>query len=373
MSTESGCERTVLFDKHVALGARMAAFGGFMLPVQYAGIMKEHAAARTAVAVFDTCHMGEFRIGGPRVVEDLERLISCHVATLSVGQCRYGLLCNVAGGVIDDLLVYRLAETEFMLVVNAGTQGFDYRWVTNHLSSGTRCENLSVETAKLDIQGPASPPLVQRLVGIPLAGLGYYRFLQAAYRGHPVLVSRTGYTGEIGYEVYSDGDTARSLWDDCLAAGAQPAGLGARDTLRLEAGLPLYGHELHERRNAAESGFTRALASGKDYIGAAAVRDPALAPQRLVGLACGGRQAARQGDAILAADGATVGVVTSGSFAPTLGYAVALGYVAQAQAVPGAKLTVASARAALPATIVPLPFYTQGTVRADVRTFLSGQ
>lgn len=355
--------RTCLYSRHVALGARMAPFGGFAMPIQYAGILDEHAAARRDTVIFDTCHMGEFRVTGNQAVADLERLITCDVATLAVGQCRYGLLCNPAGGVLDDLLVYRLGEQAFLIVVNAGTQDADFAWLQAHASPSTTLVNASAETGKVDIQGPGSLALLEPMMEQPLRDLRYYRFHQNHFAGVPVLVSRTGYTGERGFEVYADEATTGTLWDACLARGALPAGLGARDTLRLEMGMPLYGHELSAERNAAASGFTTPLSTRKPYIGAEAVRDPEQRRETLIGVCFPDRRAARAGDRVVAADGSPIGTVTSGSFAPSLGHAIALAYVQTAHARPGAPAHVQTARQRLDGTFHRPPFYTAGTAR----------
>jgi aminomethyltransferase len=360
---------TALFAEHVALGARMAPFGGFRMPIQYRGIMDEHQACRQRVAVFDTCHMGEFRLAGPSALSDLERLVTCPVATLAVGQCRYGLLCNAAGGVLDDLLVYRLAEDAFMLVVNAGTCAQDAAWIRAHLSAGTCFTDESETLAKLDIQGPLAPRLVTAILGCDLKSLRFYRFLTCDWDGAPTLVSRTGYTGEIGFELYVPVERAVRLWRACLAGGAAPAGLGARDTLRLEMGMPLYGHELDATRNAGTSGFARAIASTKPFIGQESLTPIADAPERLVGLRLTGRRAARAGAGVRR-EGRPVGVVTSGSFGPSLGHAVALGYVAREAAAIGTAVTIEGGRDWLPATVAQLPFYDAATARQPIANFL---
>jgi aminomethyltransferase len=210
---------------------------------------------------------------------------------------------------------------------------------------------------------------MKKLVERPITSLRYYRFAENAYRHQRVLVSRTGYTGEIGFEIYfEDGAFARAFWKDAMALGAVPAGLGARDTLRLEMGMPLHGHELGPDRNAADSGFTWAIAANKDFVGAAAVR--AGGPARLVGIAIRGRRAARQGDTIKAGAGAEIGTVTSGSFAPSLGHAIAMGYVRKDAAAVGTKLCIQTARQELPGVIVAMPFYKDGTARRPMATFL---
>lgn len=349
----------------------MAPFGGFDMPIQYTGIIAEHQSTRTAATVFDTCHMGEFRITGPSACRDLESLLSSSVADMDIGQCRYGFLCSPEGGVIDDEITYRLADDAFFMVVNAGTQDGDFAWISKHLSADTSIENLSADTAKLDLQGPASPPIMQSLLEQPLTGLKYYRFMHNRYRGTDVIVSRTGYTGEIGFEVYCPAEMAGQLWDDILAGGATPAGLGARDTLRLEMGFPLYGHELNDTRNAAESGFMRSIAADKEFVGSNIVLDESRRRDLLVGLSLDGRRAARDGDTVQDTAGTPVGTITSGSFSPTLGCSIALAYVRADLGNPATELMVKTARAELKAEVAELPFYRDATGRKALSRFLS--
>jgi aminomethyltransferase len=363
-------KKTVLHDLHVALGAKMAEFGGYEMPIQYSGIVAEHQATREAAAIFDTCHMGEFRITGANAVLDLETIISCPIASLKIGQCRYGFLCNENGGVVDDQIVYRMAEKEFFMVVNAATEQSDLEWVKHHLSAVTRIENLSVRTAKLDLQGPGSVKIMTKLMADSVDKMLYYTWAKNRYRNSEVLVSRTGYTGEIGFEVYCSYDLGRAFWSDCLNCGALPAGLGARDTLRLEMGYPLYGHELDDRTNAAESNFTRAIDGNKKFIGSAAVLDPELRRRLLVGIRLDGRRAARHGDTILDKGGRTMGKITSGSFSPSLSCAIALGYMAIECSAIGNQVTIRTDRQELTGTIVGLPFYKNATGRMDITKFL---
>ncbi len=364
-------KETILHAEHLALGAKMAPFGGFDMPIQYEGIIAEHQATRNGVTVFDTCHMGEFRFSGPRACADLEGIVSSSVGTLAIGQCRYGFLCNPQGGVIDDEITCRLGDDEYFMVVNAGTQRNDFEWITSHLSDGTVAQDVSSSTAKLDIQGPESARLLQRLLEQPLEGLKFYRCAYNRYRGTRVLVSRTGYTGEIGFEVFCELVQAAVLWRDLLNLGARPDGLGARDTLRLEMGFPLYGHELDEKRNAAESGFARAIATDKTYIGSAAVLDPSRSTELLVGLELDSRRSAREGDQIRdEKNGSLIGMVTSGSFSPSLGASIALGYVAKAHAATGTPVVVATARGELTAKVASRPMYKNATGRRPLREFL---
>lgn len=368
-SEANAAKRTPLYGRHVALGARMAPFGGYDMPIQYSGIVAEHQACRTGATIFDTCHMGEFRLGGKGAVADLDRLVSCSVADLAIGRCRYGLLCDPSGGVRDDLIVYREKADGFMVVVNAGTQDDDFDWISGHLSGATRIENLSAMTAKLDLQGPRAPRLLSALLGTNVPTLPYFGFIDLLWRGGGLRVSRTGYTGEIGFELYGTPETIQEAWDGLLAQGAIPAGLGARDTLRLEAGLPLYGHELSRDRNGAEAGLDRSIAGAKDFIGCAALRDPARRRQRLTGIRLEDRRSARQGDSVLDAAGHVIGTVTSGSFAPTLGIAVALAYVNSNAWQSGASVRLRTARAELPGQLQTLPFHA-GTARRPLSEFL---
>ena len=362
--------RTPLTGHHEALGARMAPFGGFTMPMVYQGIVAEHTAVRTGVGIFDTGHMGVFHIGGGSAVADLENLLSCPVATLAVGQCRYGFLCNPGGGVLDDTILYRMEPDAFMMVVNAGTRQDDAAWVRSHLHPGTSFEDVSQETGKIDVQGPRSPRLMHTLCDTPITHLGYFRCMRTSAGGIPLTVSRTGYTGEVGFEIYCPASATGDLWQRCLELGATPAGLGARDTLRLEMCLPLYGHELSAQRNAAESGLLWAIDPGKTFIGCDAVRDPLRVRQRLCALRLADRRAARAGTVVELPNGASVGCVTSGSYAPSLGVAIALGYIDSPHAVTGNDVQLPTAKVALRAQIIPMPLYRQATGRQKLDTFL---
>ena len=363
-------KKTVLYETHIALGAKMAPFGGYVMPIQYAGIVKEHEAARKHAALFDTCHMGEFFLSGPNALSDLENLITCDLASLENGRCRYGMLCNEHGGVIDDLLTYRISATEYMLVVNAGTQDNDFEWIKSHLSPDTKIENRSAETSKIDLQGPDSPKMMNKLIEEGISELRYFRFKYATYKGQQIIVSRTGYTGEIGFEIYAPPELAKTFWEEAMHLGAVPAGLGARDTLRLEMGMPLYGHEINKKRNAAESGFIRAISYGKDFIGSRIICDPAQKKESLVGIILDSRRAARETDIITTPDGTTIGAVTSGSISPSLGTAIALGYIDRSYANKGTRVLLRTARKNLEGTISPLPLYTEGTARKKLARFL---
>ena len=363
-------KKTILYDNHVALGAKMAPFGGYLMPIQYSGIIKEHLATRTATSIFDTCHMGEFRFEGPTALADLEKIVSCPVASIKIGQCRYGFICNEEGGVIDDQILYRMAEDRFFMVVNASTEENDFAWICRHLSAETHAENISAQTAKLDVQGPGSAKIMRKLMSAHIDEMKYYTWANNRYKGSEVLISRTGYTGEIGFEIYCTNDLGKAFWQECLDMGVVPAGLGARDTLRLEMGYPLYGHELDERTNAAESGFSRAIGGAKRFIGSATVLDAAKKRRLLSGIVLEGRRSARNGDAILDKAGREIGSVSSGSFSPSLSGAIALGYVEISSSAVGTPVRIRTERQEIAGTIAGLPFYTKATGRAALRDFL---
>ncbi|MBD3316375.1 MAG: glycine cleavage system aminomethyltransferase GcvT, partial [Chitinivibrionales bacterium] len=367
---EAQC-RTVLYDLHIALDAKMTSFGGFLMPLHYQGILKEHRAVRDAAGVFDTCHMGEFRIGGPKAVADLENLLSSSVATMAIGQCRYGFICNEQGGTIDDQVLYRLAEEEFMMVVNASTRKRDFDWLKAHVSEGTTTEDISERTAKIDLQGPSSPVIMAKLTDESIEDMKFYRWRRSHFRDRPILMSRTGYTGEVGFEIYCDNDLAPAIWNECIKGGATPAGLGARDTLRLEMGMPLYGHELNANRNPAETGFGRAISTDKRFIGSEKILAPTHRPELLVGIALNGKRSARSGDVVNDKTGIKIGTVTSGSFSPSLERGIALAYVDKGRAAIGTLVNIDNGRRELPGSVVELPFYKFATGRKPMKELLN--
>jgi aminomethyltransferase len=362
-------KKTILFDKHSNLNAKMSPFGGYLMPMQYEGIIKEHEATRNAAAIFDTCHMGEFLISGQQSVFDLENLLSCSVASIKIGQCKYGFLCNYKGGVIDDQILYRMDENRFFMVVNASNESEDFQWVKEHLSASTSIVNLSAETAKLDLQGPQSAKILQKLIRDPIADMKFYHFKHNHYKNEQVLISRTGYTGEIGFEIYLSPQSALQFWDDCINLGAIPAGLGARDTLRLEMGFPLYGHELNQDTNAAESGLCKSIAN-KKFIGSEVVLDSSVIKKCLKGIVLEGRRAGRQGDKILNPDKEEIGYITSGSYSPSLQKAIAMGYVLSSYAVNEQKVIIKTDRGELTGNVTDTPFYKKATGRDNLANYL---
>jgi aminomethyltransferase len=363
-------KKTILYESHISLKAKMAPFGGYEMPIQYQGILAEHFATRRQAAIFDTCHMGEFSIQGRSAAKDLDRILSCSVAEMDMGQCKYGFICNQDGGVLDDQIVYRISEDDFYMVVNASTQDADFEWIKSHISTGTLINNVSQETGKVDLQGPFSPGILNQLIEEPIDDLKYYHWMFNRYNGSKVIVSRTGYTGEIGFEIYLDAVQTKSFWEECIRLGAQPAGLGARDTLRLEMGYPLYGHELDADRNAAESRFTRAIAKNKDFIWSASVLDPSKARHLLCGMKLDGRRTARNNDVIFDTSGTVIGKVTSGSFSPCLECAVAMGYVETNKSATGTRVGIRAGKADITATVADTPFYKDATARKQLSDYL---
>ena len=355
--------RTPLYAAHVAAGARMVPFGGWEMPVQYAGILEEHRTVRRAVGLFDVSHMGEFEVTGARAVATLQTLTTNDVAALEVGQVQYSLLCDPAGGIVDDLTVYRLGGDRFMLTVNASNIDTDWRWVTEHGESGALWRNISSETALLAVQGPRAEALVAELADADVKSLRYYHFAAGAVAGARALLSRTGYTGEDGFELYVAAGEAERLWREFLdrgrAAGVAPVGLGARDTLRLEMRYVLYGNDIDGTTNPLEAGLGWVVKPAKgDFIGRDAIEKVRAAGVRrkLVGFEMVDRAVPRHGYRILA-DGRPVGVVTSGSYGPSIDKYIGIGYVETALAGVGSELAIEVRGVPQAARVVKTPFH----------------
>ncbi|MBI3825325.1 MAG: glycine cleavage system aminomethyltransferase GcvT [Candidatus Rokubacteria bacterium] len=358
-------KRTPLNDAHRKAGARMVPFGGWDMPVQYTGIVEEHRAVRSAVGLFDVSHMGEFEVEGPQALAALQSLTTNDASTLALGQVQYSVLCYPEGGIVDDLTVYRLADERYMITVNASNIDKDFAWVTEPTAAlkGARWRNVSEATGLIAVQGPRAEGLVARLSQDDVAGIRYYHFARGAVAGVPALISRTGYTGEDGFELYvAAGDTER-LWSALLEAGradgVAPIGLGARDTLRLEMKYALYGNDIDETTNPLEAGLGWVVKPAKgEFVGRAAIeRVRAAGPRRrLVGLEMVDRSVARHGYPVLK-DGRAAGVVTSGSYGPSVDRFIALAYVETPLAAVGTDLAVEIRGQARPARVVKTPFY----------------
>lgn len=356
-----------LAAKHLALGAEMTSFGGWEMPLHYGGgIVAEHKHTRAHVSLFDCSHMGQFRVAGKDAAADLDLLLARGVGDQTPGTCRYDFLLTETGAVRDDLVTYCAAPDEYCLVVNAGPAPTDAEYLSRSLSASTSFRDETAGAAKLDIQGPEVleifPKLRLDIDSLP----GYYGFIDCKIEGVPCRLSRTGYTGELGFELYCEAERAAELWDCLLSVEfAAPAGLGARDTLRLEMGYPLYGRELGLDGTPVEAGYGWMLASEREFVG----RDALARPPRkvLAGVRFAGRRAARAGAAVYGPGGERLGVVTSGSFAPSLGCAIALAYVQPDAAVPGTAVEAEVGSKRIEGVLVERPFYRGGSARRKGR------
>ncbi len=369
--TEAIMRRTPIYPEHIAAGARLVPFAGFEMPIQYeAGIMAEHHAVRSAAGLFDVSHMGEFEISGPQALDLVQFLTSNDAASLEPGHAQYSTLLRADGTVVDDLLVYRLAES-FMLVVNAANRAKDLAWIEEHAPRfDASLLDRSDQIALIALQGPLAAEILQPLMAsTDLGPLRYYRFLEAKVAGVHGLVSRTGYTGEDGFELYVAADDGAPLWRELLQAGQSrgilPIGLGARDSLRLEMGYALYGSDLDDTRTPLEADLGWIVKLGKgDFIASDALREQKErgVRERLIGFRLVERGFPRPGYDILD-DGRTVGKVTSGTLGPSIGAGIGLGYVPTELSRPGTRLDVLIRGVPIPAEVVKTPFYTSGSLR----------
>jgi aminomethyltransferase len=371
VSTPAGEPRkTPLYDAHKALGAKVIDFGGWLMPVNYpAGILEEHHTTRKSVGVFDVCHMGEVHFRGPRAAEAVQRLVTNQVAGMNDGRAMYTVACHPHGGIVDDLIVYRVSAEHYLLVVNASNIDKDVAWFLENVGSWCEVRNASDETGLIAFQGPRAQEALATLTAAPLASLGSYRFLaDVQVAGRPVWIARTGYTGEDGFEIFCAAGDAPSLWGALLEAAAKvegkPVGLGARDTLRLEARLSLYGNDLDDQTTPLEAGlgWVVKLDAG-DFIGRDALlrQKQAGVSRKLVGFVMNERGIARHGYPIHGPGGEKIGVVTSGTVGPTVGKNIGLGYVPAALAEPGTRIVVDCRGKMAGAEITKGPFYRRQT------------
>ena len=349
--------RTPLHARHVALGARMVEFAGWEMPVQYRGIQAEHAAVRSRAGLFDVSHMGEIEVSGPGASRFCQHVTTNDVRRLDPSQAQYTLLLNDRAGVIDDLVIFRLEAERYLLCVNASRREVDFEWLAGHAGDGVTVRDVSDSYALLALQGPAAEGILQPLTAAELSAVKPFNFVTAEVSGVRCMVSRTGYTGEDGFELYCPAEDGARLWDALADAGeVEPAGLGARDTLRLEKGFALYGHEIDETITPPEArlGWVAKLDKGP-FIGSGALSRKEPVQRRLAGLEMTEAGIARQGYPIFR-DDREVGRVTSGTLSPTLGKAIALGYVPADAAAVGAEVRVEIRRRRVPARIVRVPF-----------------
>ncbi|MFH0855822.1 MAG: glycine cleavage system aminomethyltransferase GcvT [Candidatus Omnitrophota bacterium] len=358
MDTSDTLLKTPLYASHLSLGAKMAPFGGWLMPIQYEGILAEHAHTRNSVSVFDICHMGEFRLEDDAVSSGLDRIVTQNIISTPTGSCRYGFMLNESGGILDDLIVYRLNKSSWMLVVNAATIASDLGHLRKNLLKCDNLQNVSSSLGKLDVQGPQSKEALKIIFGEAVGRLNYYTFAEFSFGQESCIISRTGYTGELGYEIYISTGRLKDLWETLLKdKRVKPAGLGCRDTLRLEMAYPLYGQDIDANHTPLAASLERFVDFSKDFIGKGALlKEKAGGPkERLVCFKADSRRAPRHGFAI-SSEGKRIGEVTSGSFSPSLLAGIGMGYICGNYGV-GAQLMVGPLGAEIPVTIVKKPFY----------------
>lgn len=364
-------KNTALTDKHIALGAKMAEFAGYNMPISYSGIMEEHHNIRKNVGVFDVSHMGEFIVRGKEALAFLQLVTSNDVSKLEIGDIQYSCFPNHTGGIVDDLLVYRLEETNcsegeraYMLVVNASNIEKDWNWLEKHNTFGTRMINISEQTGLIAIQGPVAAEALQSLTDIPLSDMKYYTFQRGVFAGKEnVIVSATGYTGAGGFEIYADHKDIADIWDAVFKAGAPygilPAGLGCRDTLRLEMGYCLYGNDISDTTSPMEAGLGWITKLNKGSFHSSetfAKQKEQGVVKKLVGFVVNERRVPRQGYSILDGSDNIIGEVTSGTLSPSLEKPIGMGYVSKTYATSGSKIFIQVGKKLLEAEVTKIPF-----------------
>ncbi|MCD6440701.1 MAG: glycine cleavage system aminomethyltransferase GcvT [Candidatus Marinimicrobia bacterium] len=364
---ESIPQKTPFYNKHVALGAKIVPFAGFLMPIQYSGIMDEHLAVRNAVGVFDVTHMGEFIVTGSAAEKFLNKITVNDVSALEIGQVQYSAMCYPDGGIVDDLLVYRFAD-HYMMVVNASNIEKDFDWAQQNLIEGVNLKNISGDTALLAIQGPKSCDVLQKLTDVVLKDIPFYHFTEGSLAGFDMIISRTGYTGEKGFELYHDPSKGAELWDKIFAAGRefgiQPIGLGARDTLRLEMKYCLYGNDIDKTTNPLEAGLGWITKLQKDDFNGKAellrIKEAGLR-RKLIAFEMIDRAIPRHGYPIIVGE-EEVGIVTSGTQSPSLNTGIGLGYLASEHTKPGTEILINIRGRKLKARVVKPPFVPPHTI-----------
>jgi aminomethyltransferase len=357
---------TPFTHKHIALGAKMAAFAGYNMPISYSGINDEHAAVRNNVGVFDVSHMGEFILKGPNALNLIQQVTSNDASKLTNGKAQYSCLPNATGGIIDDLLVYCVEENNvYMLVVNASNIEKDWNWISSQNSENVEMHNISSKTCLLAIQGPNATKVLQPLTQMDILNLKYYTFVKGVFADVPnVLISATGYTGAGGVEIYfeDENDNANKIWDAIFeagkSAGIKPIGLGARDTLRLEMGFCLYGNDIDDTTSPLEAGLGWITKFTKDFTSKAIFENQKNngVTKKLVGFEMVDKGIPRHGYTIKSAEGAVIGHVTSGTQSPSLGKAIGMGYIQTDQAIPNVEIFIDIRNNLVKAKVVKFPF-----------------
>ena len=352
-------KETVLHSRHIDLKAKMAEFAGYDMPIQYSGIVAEHMAVRQKSGVFDVSHMGNFFLTGKDAAAFINKMVTGDVKKLPAGKAFYTLLCYPDGGAVDDLLVYCLGKDRYMMIVNASNIEKDFAWLTRHKTGDFKMENLSSEYAILAVQGPDSPKVLDGLLASPVSGLASFAIAKNTFKGRELLAARTGYTGEDGFEITVKNEIAGDLWDALLKAGVLPCGLGARDTLRLEMGYTLYGHEINEKTNVLEAGlgWIVDLKRADDFMGKKALIESKTKGllRKLAGLLCEDKGIPRAGCRVYKGS-AEIGVVTSGGHSPVLNKGVALAFVGISDAALDDRVEIDVRGRRLPARVVKRKF-----------------
>ncbi len=359
--------RTALYPVHRELGAKMVDFGGWDMPVEYSGITAEHMAVRTAVGLFDVSHMGDIQFRGPGSLAAIQAISMNDASKLSVGQAQYSAMLYPQGTFVDDILVHKFSDNDYLLVINAGTRAKDYQWIRSQVGSfaGVHISDYSDYYTQLAIQGPRAQETLAKLTDVDLSAIKNYWFTWGMVCGlHNTLIARTGYTGEDGFEIYipADEPTSARVWREVIEAGKEfgilPCGLGARNTLRLESAMALYGHEISEEINLLEAGLERFSKLGKsDFVGSQALLQAGAPKRKLVGLEMVERGIARDGYKVCTLEGEAIGYVTSGSPAPFLKKNIALAYVPAELSAPGTEVAVEVRSNLVKAVVAPTPFY----------------
>ena len=357
-------KNTALTDVHVALGAKMVPFAGFNMPVQYEGVNAEHETVRNAVGVFDVSHMGEFLLTGPNALDLIQRVTTNDASTLVDGRAQYSCLPNGKGGIVDDLIVYKIKDEEYLLVVNASNIEKDWNWISQHNTKNVQMRNLSNDYSLLAIQGPKAVEAMQSLTSVDLSAIKYYHFVVGPFAGiEHVIISATGYTGSGGFEIYCKNSEVKQVWDKVFEAGAafgiKPIGLAARDTLRLEMGFCLYGNDIDDTTSPIEAGLGWITKFTKDFVDADVLKAQKEngVSRKLVGFEMVDRGIPRHDYRILDAAGTVIGKVTSGTQGPSVKKAIGLGYVATEFAGVDSEIFIEIRDKGVKAKVVKYPFY----------------
>lgn len=356
---------TPLFKEHQDLGAKFAPFAGWSMPIYYTSIIDEHYWSRKSSSLFDISHMGEFIISGKNSKSELNRIATMSLDDIPFGSCRYGFMLNEDGGIVDDLIVYKMKDDKWMMVINAATMEKDEKHIRRYFSEDIRIDNISESIGKLDLQGPLSKKILKELLSPEIESLSYYTFSYFSILGKDYIISRTGYTGELGYELYISKGKIEEIWNTILKdERVKPAGLGARDTLRLEMAYPLYGQDINEDTIPQEAGLSQFVDFNKDFVGKDALlkkKEKGIA-KKLVCFIADSRRAPRHNYKIYH-DSKEIGIVTSGSFSPTLRCGIGMGYVEDGYKKVGTKLILEDDKVKINATVTEKPFYKEGSVK----------